>query len=365
MPKLITPRFILVIIMLTFLAGSINADVPRIINYQGRLTDSVGETVADGSYQVRFKIYGSEFDNDSLWGSGPQTVHVKNGLFNYLLGSNNPISSVFFGPGSEYFLGITIGSDLELIPRTPIASTAFAWHSHTSDTAIIAQAISCYHCVSTEQIDDGCINSDKITPNAVTSGLIQNNTIIDEDISTLAEIEPEKIKGTAVTLTDDQIVEGNKTFENLNISTTTRRLALSSAAFVPQSHTVSYSRNSGYLRNTVANVTQVYYANVSLPEGATVTQFKVSFYDNESSYDALVELVKAYNPSGGEIVMASISTDDAPGFTTATNDEISSETISNDAYNYYITVSMAYSSNSLDMRFYGVEIEYTITKPLP
>ncbi len=122
-----------------------------------------------------------------------------------------------------------------------------------------------------------------IEPNGVTTGLISNNTIMDEDISASADISPDKINGTAVTLSGDQLIEGNKTFENLNISTTTRRLALSSAAFVPISNSYSYVRTGGYLKNTV-NTNQVYQAQVSLPDGAIVTKVKVTYYDNEESY---------------------------------------------------------------------------------
>jgi len=169
------------------------ADVPQMINYQGRLTDSDSIPV-DGPVLINFKIYGSESDNDSLWWSGYQTIQVDNGLFSYRLGSHNQIPADFFGPGSEPFLGIQIGTDPEITPRTPLTSSAFAWHSHTSDTATIAMDISCYHCVSTDDIDDGCINSDKIAPNAVNSSKIQNASIQFEDIGPNAAADGEIMK---------------------------------------------------------------------------------------------------------------------------------------------------------------------------
>jgi len=129
--------WVFLVVTLVVFSISVNADVPQLINYQGRLTDDSGEPV-DGSILINFKIYGSETGEDSLWWSGYQTVLVESGFFNYQLGSNNPIPPDFFGPGSEPFLGIKISTDPEITPRTPITSSAFTWHSHTSDTADFA-----------------------------------------------------------------------------------------------------------------------------------------------------------------------------------------------------------------------------------
>ncbi len=198
----------------------------------------------------------------------------------------------------------------------------------------------------------------------VNSYYIQDNTIVDEDISASADIEPSKIRGGAVNHTDAQLIEGDKTFLSLSIGTTTRKLAVPSAAFVPSRNTYSFSRNSSYLRNTVSS-NQVFVAPVFLPDGAIVTKVKVTYYDNEASYDGHIDLVKVYMYGGGEILMASEGTSGTPGFSTVTDNTIISETVSNDGYNYYLSASMTYSSNSLNMRLYGAEIEYTITKPLP
>ncbi|MEE9442702.1 MAG: hypothetical protein V3V99_08540 [candidate division Zixibacteria bacterium] len=702
-----------ILVLAVVLASMSFAQIPQIINYQGRLTDTGGEPVPDGPYLINFVLYSGEASDDTLWFSGQQSIQVTDGLFSYQLGSNNPLPSDFFGPGSEPFLGVTIESDPEISPRTRITSAAFSWHSHTSDTAgvarvaTLAQDLSCYHCVSTADIDDGCINAAKIAPGAVNSdkiqdgtirfgdigtngaaegevmkmvygnwtaaadetssgsgsgditavypgsglsgggetgdvtlsitpygitsshlagssvdggkildfsvtgndiagnsvetGHIQNNTIlfndiasngaaegevmkmvggnwiaaadetgsggggditaviastgldgggvsgdvmlsiadlgvgnlqlaqnsvsaakmqnnsvwsdhimdnevgtaelddnavtgskiangavthnkiasssinnyhitngevltekleygavtsakildgtitsadlaegavnmsniaqsgatesqaitwsesaenwlpntvgditsvttptlggllgggesgdialwigldaittglikdgaiINDDIWSSADIDPTKIRGTAVNISEAQTISGAKTFEDLNISTTTRRLAISSAAFVPGSSFHTYYRATSYLRLTATGAND-FFAQVSLPDGATVTQVKVTYYDNDANYNGYIQLVKTYMASGGEIIMASALTTGTPGYTTVTDGSIVSETVSNDGYNYSLKADFGYSSNPVNMRLYGAEIVYTIARPLP
>jgi len=173
-------RFVILIIGLLLYGSMVMAEIPSIINYQGRLTDTGGEPVADGPYSIIFNLYETAIGSDVLWSSGPVTVQVTNGLFNHQLGSASSMPSDLFGPGLEPYLGITVGADSEITPRTPIISSAYAWHANTAE---IAQDISCYHCVSTDDIDDGCITSDKLVPGAVTATKIAVNAVSDDRIS--------------------------------------------------------------------------------------------------------------------------------------------------------------------------------------
>lgn len=73
----------LLIFISVALAAPTYADVPNVVNYQGRLTDASGNPIASGPYQIKFKVYGSASGDDSLWSSGYQTVQVTEGLFEY------------------------------------------------------------------------------------------------------------------------------------------------------------------------------------------------------------------------------------------------------------------------------------------
>ncbi|UCC45693.1 MAG: hypothetical protein JSU65_07170, partial [Candidatus Zixiibacteriota bacterium] len=198
----------------------------------------------------------------------------------------------------------------------------------------------------------------------VTAWNILDSTITDADVHQNAAIEPTKIRGTAVNLSDAQTISGTKTFEDLNIETTTRRVSISNAAFVPRSNSQGFYRNSNYIRNATTGYWNL-FAQVSLPDGASVTRVKATYYDNEASYFGKMELFKVYMVTGSEIKMAEMQTSGTPGMTTISDASIVSESISNDGYNYYLISTMSFSTTNTNMRLYGAEIEYTITRPLP
>ncbi|MEO0071135.1 MAG: hypothetical protein ABIK39_03500, partial [candidate division WOR-3 bacterium] len=60
--------------------------IPQMLSYQGKLTDSLGNSVPDGDYQLTFRLYTQETGGIPFW-TEEQTVAVKNGLFSALLGS--------------------------------------------------------------------------------------------------------------------------------------------------------------------------------------------------------------------------------------------------------------------------------------
>jgi hypothetical protein len=129
------PRLILVWVMtLVFLTSFAFAEVPQIINYQGRLTNASGNPVADGSYLMKFKIYGSADGDDSLWYSGYQSVTVTDGLFTYQLGSAVQLHDDLFADTLRW-LGITVGTDPEITPRTRLVSVAYSYRVSTVDGA--------------------------------------------------------------------------------------------------------------------------------------------------------------------------------------------------------------------------------------
>jgi hypothetical protein len=54
-----------ILILLTHAVAS--ADIPHVINYQGKITDSGGSQVGDGTYTMRFHIYDESTGGTSLW----------------------------------------------------------------------------------------------------------------------------------------------------------------------------------------------------------------------------------------------------------------------------------------------------------
>ena len=126
------------------------------IHVSAVLLDDSGVPVSDGEYSVRFGIYSrdrtvrdtypSDADREARVWEEVQTVVVKNGTMNAFLGEVTPFSDVLSFEGGEYFLGIRIGTDSEMIPRKKFGSFANAMNTQflrgqkvgTSENDIVA-----------------------------------------------------------------------------------------------------------------------------------------------------------------------------------------------------------------------------------
>lgn len=119
------------------IATPLRADVPRKINYQGKLTDILGEPV-NASAEITFAIYTESTAGEAIW-SEVQAVTVTDGIFNVMLGLYNPLEPEFFSESGVTFLGVKVGNDEEMIPRQEIVSGAYALRSNSSQIADVAQ----------------------------------------------------------------------------------------------------------------------------------------------------------------------------------------------------------------------------------
>jgi len=101
--------------------------IPRMLSYQGKLTDSVtGVPVPDTTYSVTFRLYtvpsgGSAFYNET------QTVRTKSGLFSVLIGNTRQLDSI--PQAGVCYLGMQVGSGSELTPRLRIVSSAYSFNA--------------------------------------------------------------------------------------------------------------------------------------------------------------------------------------------------------------------------------------------
>jgi len=121
------------IVLITLLAMSAIAQDSLLISYQGRLTNNVGDPL-DTTVMILFNIYDGE--EQHFWGEGQSTT-VTNGLFNVVLGSVVFLPDTVFS-GEDRYLGIIVGADPEISPRTLLTSApsaAYAHHASTADTA--------------------------------------------------------------------------------------------------------------------------------------------------------------------------------------------------------------------------------------
>ncbi|MEA2020791.1 MAG: four helix bundle suffix domain-containing protein, partial [Patescibacteria group bacterium] len=109
------------------------AGVPKLLNFQGRLTDE-NDNLLDGTYYICFSIYDAESAGSKLWPAGdpsPTSVSVSNGVFSTQVGSADTLTLDF--TDDTYYLNVyvndsescTTGGE-DLTPRQQIASAGYA-----------------------------------------------------------------------------------------------------------------------------------------------------------------------------------------------------------------------------------------------
>ncbi len=113
--------------------ATLSALTPTLVNYQGRLLDSGGNPVADGNYSVVFTIYDAVSGGATIW-TESRTVTTIGGDFTILLGSVTPITDAVFSSATRY-LGVKVGADPEISPRTRLVSQPYAFRVNTIDGA--------------------------------------------------------------------------------------------------------------------------------------------------------------------------------------------------------------------------------------
>lgn len=114
------------------------------INYQGRLADSNGSPLT-GFHNLEFRIYDVPVGGTSLWEelwTGGNAVQVSDGLFSVMLGSLNANLSSAISNRNELYLGITVDTDGEMVPRVQLGSVPFSMQaSSVSDNSITTEKL--------------------------------------------------------------------------------------------------------------------------------------------------------------------------------------------------------------------------------
>jgi hypothetical protein len=200
----------------------------QLISHQGRLTTPAGVPVADGAYLIKFQIYADSLGGAALWNSDFQSVQVTNGLFTYLLGKDVLFPANLFTVSPDRWLGITVGVDPEMTPRTRMVGSAYALHA---------------------------FNAGDVSDNIITSAKITNGTVVDADINAAANIAATKIAGTAATLSATQTFTGAKTFDG--------NVWVSDSTMMANANGVQFGRSSVPAGGSVVALDHNYATNAS------------------------------------------------------------------------------------------------------
>jgi hypothetical protein len=142
-------------LFVSFVFGAPTAEaaqtVPYKINFQGRLTNSSGNAMADGQYNVKFRLYSVASGGSPVWTELRETtnrVQVTNGLFSVQLGDVTALTPSVFTSYPLYFevelpttgtatcstasCATFDGSEI-MTPRRPLGASPYAMNADTLD----------------------------------------------------------------------------------------------------------------------------------------------------------------------------------------------------------------------------------------
>jgi hypothetical protein len=111
--------------------GAALADVPQLINYQGRLTDTDTGEPLTGSHEVVFKLYDLSVAGAELWSESQTLEADQHGVVSAILGAEQPIGKL---PGAELWLEVAVDGEV-LQPRRKLVSVPFALRAATAEGA--------------------------------------------------------------------------------------------------------------------------------------------------------------------------------------------------------------------------------------
>ncbi|MCH8328473.1 MAG: hypothetical protein IID15_08145, partial [Candidatus Marinimicrobia bacterium] len=151
-------RFTPFVVLFLLLSQPGMAQIPQLITYQGYLTDS-DELPVEGAQVLTFTLYDAEVGGSVVWTETHLSVPVAKGLFTVILGSaGSALDKAFDIP---YWLGIKVGSDPELTPRSALTSTPYSLRAATAES---------------------------VAAGAITSAMVADGTLTGADISSSAAL---------------------------------------------------------------------------------------------------------------------------------------------------------------------------------
>jgi hypothetical protein len=128
--------FLMGMCLYVYLSVGLAADIPKTINYQGMLTDTLGNPVT-GFHNLAFRIWNHPTSGSVRWYENHFGVSIENGLFNVVLGKDSAIVLDFT---EDYWMGITV--DAETMPeRIELSSVIYALRAERArlaDSATVA-----------------------------------------------------------------------------------------------------------------------------------------------------------------------------------------------------------------------------------
>jgi hypothetical protein len=119
----------LTLILTLAVATGILADLPKTLNYNGKLTSADGNVIND-DVDIIFRIFNIESGGAALWSESHSDVPITNGLFSITLGETEGIDIAFDTP---YWIELQVDGEI-LAPREKMASVPYAFRAIKADS---------------------------------------------------------------------------------------------------------------------------------------------------------------------------------------------------------------------------------------
>jgi len=210
---------------------SAESTVPKLMSYQGRVTDSAGTAIGNSApvnRTVTFRLYSVSSGGTATYNE-TQTVTISGGEFSVLIGNGTGLTGL---PGptspasplktldtiintattSALYLGITVDDgnsatvDAEISPRQQLVTGAYAMRSLMAETVASG-------AVTSAMLGDSSVNTNQLASSSITSAKIADASIAAADIAGSA-ITAAKIDTDTVGIWTPS---GNNIYRNSNV----------------------------------------------------------------------------------------------------------------------------------------------------
>jgi len=403
-----------------FLLVSVASGSPQILTYQGSLLRPGGSAVGDGSYDMRFSIYDVASGGASLWTETDTGVQVTGGLFSTILGDGTAFSSMFFPWHYNLWLEVEIDVDRnaafdgdELFsPRQRLTAAPWAMDADrlngrdagaflssampltlevTSSTVAI-QMVNPADIVNVDDIefnsayapfldlnDGDILDVDNLGFLTDGTGAIDMNNGDINDVDDLGfrvggnasiDLNLGDIIDVDDVTADDYYFRVDPTFYRnyshmdmvtLDDNEDDHVMRHSLSPFPP---TVGFA----YISSGSAPYDALIGTGVHVPQGATITELRAVVFDNDSSGQIAVDLVRI-SSNGTFSGMASVVTTQAFADSNVqylADSSIDSPVVSNAIYTYALRVTLLPSGAGMDgVRFYSARVQFTMPRVAP
>jgi hypothetical protein len=122
----------------SFKTGDHGRFVPKLMNYQGYLTDTLGIPI-DDTLDMTFSIYDGVTSGNLWWSETQTNIPIVHGIFSVILGTSTSIPDSVFVDGTDRWLELVLEGPVTLAPRTRMTSAGYAYMATYSDTAEYAR----------------------------------------------------------------------------------------------------------------------------------------------------------------------------------------------------------------------------------